>query len=281
MFKIICFIISYIFLNAYAEIDFSLGEKVRVLSDKGYRYTSENKFIAEGNVIIVSDENTLYGNKAKIYLDQQRFTIEDDVKLVNPDFSLLGEYFQFSSINKKLELMRAVIVTDNYKVVGEEVSRVGKGDIFLKNASYTTCKDCPNSWSFLGENIFITPGEYVRIKGAYFVVNGVNVLYLPYFFFPIKKERESGFLFPQMSVNLNDGTFLQVPYFQTVGESSDFTISPTLWGVWGIGGEFQFRRAFDNRNMIQFESKFVQEYGNDKELMYRLWIFHFGVKMKG
>jgi LPS-assembly protein len=247
-----------------AGINFSFGEKVRVLSDKGYRFTTENKFIAEGNVIIVSDENTLYGNKAQIYLNDQRFIIEEDVKLVNPDFSLLGESFQFSSANDKLELLRAIIITDNYKVVGEKVSRVGKGDIVLKNASYTTCKDCPNSWSFKGETIFITPGKYVRIKGAYFVISGVNVLYLPFFFFPIKKSRESGVLFPRLSVNLNDGTFLQVPYFQTFGDSADMTITPTLWGRWGVGGEFEFRKAFHGRNMLQLESKFVRRYDEDK-----------------
>ena len=259
------FIILTISSACFAGIDFSLGDKVRVLSDKGYRYTSENKFIAEGNVIIVSDENTLYGNKAQIFLDEQRFVIEDDIKLVNPEFSLLGESFNFLSSSQKLELRRAVIITDNYKVVGEKVSRVGKGDILLKNATYTTCKDCPNSWSFKGEKIFVTPGSYVRIKGAYFVVNGVNVLYLPFFFFPIKRERESGVLFPKLSVNLNDGTFFQVPYFQTLGESADVTITPTLWGVWGLGGELEFRKAFSNRNIIHFESKFLQEYqGNEK-----------------
>jgi len=261
----IIFFILFFHHESFCGIDFSLGERVRILSDKGYRYTSENKFIAEGNVIIVSEENTLYGNKAKIFLDDQKFIIEEDVKLVNPEFSLLGESFEFLSSSQKLELSKAMIITDNYKVVGERAKRQGKGDIILENASYTTCKDCPNSWAFSGDKIFVTPGQYVRIKGAYFVISGVNVLYLPYFFFPIKKERESGFLFPKVSVNLNDGTFLQIPYFQTIGESADITLTPTLWGRWGFGGEFQMRKAFSNRNLFQIESKFVQEYSTENK----------------
>ena len=82
-----------------------------------------------------------------------------------------------------MNLTEAIILTDNYKVVGKKASRRGDEDIILEDATYTTCKDCPNSWAFSGKKIFITPGEYVRIRGAYFLVNGVNLLYFPYFFF--------------------------------------------------------------------------------------------------
>ena len=42
-----------------------------------------------------------------------------------------------------MNLTEAIILTDNYKVVGKKASRRGDEDIILEDATYT-CKDCPN-----------------------------------------------------------------------------------------------------------------------------------------
>ena len=35
-----------------------------------------------------------------------------------------------------------------------------------------------------------------------------------------------------------------MPYFQTLGDNADITITPTVWGNWGVGGEIEFRKSF-------------------------------------
>ena len=80
---------------------------------------------------------------------------------------------------------------------------------------------------------------------------------------------------------MNDGTFFQVPYFQTLGDNADITITPTVWGNWGVGGEIEFRKSFKNRNGFYFESKLVDDNRNDNGEFTHLSTgdFLFGVMM--
>ena len=74
----------------------------------------------------------------------------------------------------------------------------GPGKFEGEEAEYTTVKIGPESWSIYGKKINITQGEYIRIKHGYLKIKGVIAFYFPYLIFPIKKERESGILFPRL-----------------------------------------------------------------------------------
>ena len=84
----------FILPMVFSGIDFSIGNRVRVLADKGFRYTSEDKFVAQGN-ILVSGENTLYGNEAHIFFKDNKFFIKDEMKLVNLNFHCLVNHLSF------------------------------------------------------------------------------------------------------------------------------------------------------------------------------------------
>lgn len=229
--------------EAREDFEFSLGDKVRVLSDKAFRKTKENKFEAVGNVIITHAENAIYGEKASMSFNTGETQVIGNVRYVGPNITLHGTELNYNFKDKKMSVRNARILSDNYVVLGKEITRHSNDVITGTNAEYTTCIDCPESWSIFGKRVKITVGEYVRIWHAYIKIKGVVVLYFPYIVLPIKKERETGLLFPSLAFNFDEGVRFQQPWFWAINNSSDMTLTPSVWGKRGIGGELQYRQV--------------------------------------
>ena len=85
-------------------------------------------------------------------------------------------------------------------------------------------------------------------------VNGVVVMYVPYIVLPIKKERESGLLFPKIKFDSNEGVHFGIPYFWAMSEHSDLTFTPEIRGKRGVSGELQFRQALRGETWLELNT---------------------------
>ncbi|EQC44320.1 hypothetical protein M900_A0276 [Bacteriovorax sp. Seq25_V] len=148
--------------------------------------------------------------------------------------------------------MNAKLVDENFVILGKSIRRDNTGNFIAKDAEYTTCRDCPESWSIQGSDVKVVPNEYIYLKHTFVKVKGVVVLYIPYLVLPIKKDRESGLLFPKFGFDLDKGFYFQQPYFQVINKSSDLTLSPTSYGRRAIGGEFEYRKVINSESNFDF-----------------------------
>ncbi len=142
-----------------------------------------------------------------------------------------------------LEVNNGRVLSDNYVILGNTLARTAPNQIYGKDAEYTTCRDCPESWTIFGKEVNITVGEYVRIKHAFIKAKGVIVMYFPYIVLPIKKNRETGLLFPSFGINTNEGIRFQQPLFWNISPHADATLTPSYFGQRGWGSEMEFRHT--------------------------------------
>ena len=70
----------------------------------------------------------------------------------------------------------------------------------------------------------------VIYKNATFDIFGHSVVTIPHFSYPRPTvKRRSGFLFPQIDFNTNDGVSITTPYFYDISQDKNLTISPTIF----------------------------------------------------
>ncbi len=230
-------------LSARETFEFQAGSNVQVLSDKAYRKSKDNIFEAVGNVIITQADNSIYGEKATLSFSTGQTEVIGNVRYVGPAMTMYGSKLVYNFKNKKLDVSNARILSDNYIVLGKRLSRLGPKEIYGEDAEYTTCQDCPESWSIFGKEVRITVGEYIRIKHAYIKVKGVVIMYIPYMILPIKKKRETGVLFPSFGLNLQEGARFQLPLFWAINDQMDMTLTPSIFGNRGLGSQVEFRHT--------------------------------------
>ena len=160
---------------------------------------------------------------------------------------------------KKIQMSNARIVTEEFTLLASEVTRLQEKYFIAKDAEFTTCRDCTESWKVFGNDIEIQLDRYITIKHALIKIKGIDVVYIPYIVFPIKNKRESGLLFPELSSTEEDGIIFEQPYFYAISDSEDMTITPTFYSKRGNGLNYQYRKMWKEKSWMSLDSKVIND----------------------
>jgi LPS-assembly protein len=271
LFILICSFCLIPNVNARESFEFDLGQKINILSDKAFRKSSENEFEAIGNVVITHLKNSIYGEKARINFKTGNAEIVGNVRYITPEVTLYGTVLRYNFISRQVDIDNARVLSENFVVTGKKIIQKTDNSIYAEEAEYTTCRDCPESWSVFGKVVSITVGKYIKIKHAFLKVNGVIAMYFPYVVFPIKQKRESGILFPLLGFSSKEGFRYQQPYFWAISNNNDLTITPSTFGTRGLGGELQYRHALGEKtwlelNTLNLDDRIYSPYKLNKDL---------------
>ena len=114
------------------------------------------------------------------------------------------------------------------------------GIITLEGVQFTTCPKPKADWEIKAKRIELdTKNRIGTGRDAEVEFEGVPLIYLPWFSFPLGDQRKSGFLFPSIGTASRSGVLLAVPYYWDIAPNADFTFDPILYSKRGadVGGE--------------------------------------------
>ncbi len=235
------------------------GDTVRVISDKGFSYPEDKKFEAVGNVVISYQNDAIYGEKATLDMQKRQIIVVGNVRFIGSNTTFYGAKLFYNLDRREFQIFNARVLSDNFVVLGQNIKRQADSNIIAVGAEYTTCRDCPESWTIYGKEVTIIPHKYIHIRHAYLKAKGVVFLYIPYIVFPIKTKRETGILIPKLSFESNEGLYFQQPFFWAINRSSDLTFTPSYFGDRGLGAEIEYRKLFTAKKWIEFNTLMLND----------------------
>lgn len=248
------------FALAESDLQFQLGEEVSIYSEKAYRKKQGTLFEAIGNVIIISGQDTLYGERASFDIKKGSVEIEGNVRYITKDVTVYGSKIDYNTVSGQLGLENARIITNEFSIISEKLSKISQNQYEALEAEFTTCRDCEESWSIYGKKISIHLGEYVYVNHAMAKIKGVDVIYIPYIVLPIKDNRESGLLFPKFFSRNNEGFSIAQPVFWAINDSQDATFTPMFLGERGYGLDLQYRQVFGEKKWLELNNRSVNDF---------------------
>jgi Organic solvent tolerance protein OstA len=147
---------------------------------------------------------------------------------------------------------------DNTRIVAESAERRGGEETRFNSGVYTACEPCKDNpekaptWQVkAAEVVQDRRTKTIKMRHARIEFFGMPLVYLPYLEVPDHdKKRKSGFLTPSAGIDDKLGTWLRVPYFLTLGPSADATVSVTGYTNQGFLISTEFRKAFENGNVM-------------------------------
>ncbi len=200
-------------------------------------------YIAEGRVEIRQRDTKLTADRVILSGRRHEVEAEGNVVLLQGDDVLKSE-----RVIINLETNLGIIIhgelflkKQNFYLHGEEIERVGEDTYRIRGGSFTTCDGDWPAWRFQAKETLVTLEEYASVWGATFQIKNVPVLYSPYLFFPVKTERQSGFLIPRINYSDISGWELNSAYFWAITRSMDATLYLDLASRRGIGEGLEFR----------------------------------------
>lgn len=251
------------------KLEINIGGKVQIFSERSYHKRSTHTFDAEGNVLIVHALNSIYGDRVHVDFREGFMEVHENVRYVDEKFTIYGSYLKYNFKKNLFFIKDARILADNYIVFGRVIEKLKDDHYIAYKAKYTTCKDCPESWTIAGDEIIMTVGEYLVIKQAYFKVKDVIVMYSPYLLFPVKTKRATGLLPLDFSLNLRKGFYFKQPFFWVISDFADLTFAPLFSEKRGFGTRWQYRQILGSSHWFEIDSLVVlDELYKDNPLRY-------------
>ncbi len=135
-----------------------------------------------------------------------------------------------------------------FVVRAETLRKTGETTYSVERGNFTTCR-CPperdtRPWEVDTESADVTVGGYAIARGVVPRVLGVPVLYLPWLIFPVKTERQSGFLIPEVASSSRNGAEVEVPFFWAPRDDLNLLLRPRWIGDRGVKPAVEYEYVF-------------------------------------
>ncbi len=215
--------------TAYAQAQASLvSDTIDV--DPGGRVT------ASGNVVITYQGIRLTADSLSYTRDGDQLMFSGPITVVEPDGNV------FTATNATLDRNLRNGVLNSARLVLDRQLQLAAGRITRQNGRYTTmdrvvassCEVCFGQstplWDIRANRVIHDQLErQLYFEDARVRVVGIPILYAPRLRLPDPTlKRATGFLIPRLRTSSELGTGLKLPYFVTLGEHADVTLTPYI-----------------------------------------------------
>ena len=237
------------------------GEPVRMRADHISYDKTENTYLAEGKVEIWQGDRKLTADRVSLNAGTNEAEATGNVVLVQA-----GDVLQSQQMKMDLDTNRGIVLKgtlflkqQHLYLRGEEIERVGEDTYRVREGNFTTCDGDSPAWRFTGRETLVTIGEYASVQGAGFEVKKIPLLYSPYLYFPVKTERQSGFLTPGVNFSNVGGPELKNAYFWAISKNTDATFYLDLAPLKGYGEGAEYRYIREKGSAGSFYGYHIRE----------------------
>jgi LPS-assembly protein len=219
---------------------------------------------AQGNVEIRRQQMILKGDEVRVNRVTQDVEAKGKVSVDDPEWKIKSaDLLQLNMQNETGEIQNGDVFLEqgHISITGRRFQKLGGQTYHIDEGFFTTCL-CESGaahWKFWAGSMDLTPGGTGTVKDAYFYVLDVPVFYLPYGVFPLRTERQTGFLFPRFGYSSEEGFRYLQPFFWAISKSTDATISFDVESRVRAGLIGEFRTLFSRDAGFQIQSSYFNE----------------------
>jgi len=239
-----------LFLLFFLLPTFGTAQSAATLVADNVFVQDRNTLTATGNVEVIFDGTRL--SAAQIRYDQtaDRLAIEGPIFIQGPDGQILTA--DRASLDPRLEngiLQGArLVLNQQLQLAANQLDRADGRYSQLYKTAVTSCQVCGTQaplWEIRAERIVHDEAErQLYFTNATFHVRGFPIFWLPQARLPDPTlERATGLLVPQIRTSDQLGLGIKLPYFITLGDHRDITLSPFL-SAETTTLETRYRQAF-------------------------------------
>ncbi len=194
------------------HVELRYGE-LKLLADTVRFNDTTHMVHAEGNVVLIVGQGEITGDRLEMNVETKRATVWNARGYMDPD-----------------------VVFDAAKV-----ERISDEKVVVTDATVTTCTQPTPYWAFHVSSATLELDRYAHMRNVTIKTGKAHVFYLPYLMWPMKRERASGILLPNVGYSRTRGSFIGNAIYFTLGRSQDITAYIDLYGRTGTGLGFEYR----------------------------------------
>lgn len=227
--------------------------------------TRDRVLIARGNVEVFQGETRLRAQSVTYDSRNGSLVLTGPILIQDgPDVIIVADQAELSrDLQDGLLRGARLVLNQQLQLAAVEMNRVGGRYTQLYKTAVTSCHVCesgkPPLWQIRAKRVVHDQqAQQLYFDKAQFRIRNVPVFYLPRLRLPDPNlKRASGFLIPSLRTTSQLGTGIIVPYFITLGDHRDLTLSP-YWSARTNTLGFRYRQAYVN-GRISFEGSITRD----------------------
>ena len=212
-----------------------------------------------GQVRMVYKNQHFQADEVKIDQKKDRAELIGHVLIDTQDYQIGGEHIELDYISDQAIIKNGFVQSGNMRFQGQYIEKTSSNQFYVVEADFTTCNNCPATWSFDGSIINAELGGYAYIKNAFLKVVGVPIFWLPYLVLPLKNERQSGLLTPEVGFNETRGLTYGQSFFWAVSRSEDMTFMLRSYEHGGTKQLAEYRYAAKENSFGQLNLSHIED----------------------
>jgi LPS-assembly protein len=218
----------------------TISKQGRTLTaDKVFFTRNTGEAVAQGNVRMVSGKDILSGDRLKINLDSETGTLTDGTLFISKNHLYLS---------------------------GRKIRKTGPHTYEAENVNITSCDGEDPDWKLTGRDFKVTIEGYGYAEHISLWAGKIPVIYSPFLFFPVKLQRQTGLLMPEVGYSDRKGTQYLQPFFWAIDNSSDATLYAHSMTARGLRAGLEYRYVLDQRSSGMFIADGFQDFRIDDGL---------------
>jgi len=210
-------------------------------------------YVATGNVRVVQSGRSLraqwvtFSTLTRIGVAQGGVKLREDVDELEAEFMV----FDVDSLQGMLFHGALDVGSEGFHVRAGEMIRTGKNTFSARDAVFSTCRCDPGKpmpWQISAKEADVELGGYGTIKNSTFDILGVPALWIPWAFFPVKSDRETGFLLPEIELGGRGGFGLGLPFFWAAHPQLNVITTQQVYSERGYKQDVELEYVFGERS---------------------------------
>ncbi|MCC6642034.1 MAG: LPS-assembly protein LptD, partial [Deltaproteobacteria bacterium] len=239
------------------------SEPAEVVADSVEYDRTRQLYTANGNVRLSQGRRTLTADWVSFNNATRQGVASGDVVVIDGPDTLRADFMQFN-----VDTLEGVVFeghmegrTTPFKLSGAEIQRTGKESYRFEKAVFSSCR-CPDPedsdpWQIRAQHADLDVDGYGRARNTTFEIFGVPVFYFPYMVYPVKRDRETGFLFPTFSQSSRNGIELGTPFFWAAREDLNVLVTPQWLQYRGFKPNIDAEWVFGEENLTKIHGSYI------------------------
>jgi lipopolysaccharide assembly outer membrane protein LptD (OstA) len=169
----------------------------------------------------------LRARKVEFDVDDQTLVANGNPQLVDRGDKVTGHLMTYDLETRVGTIYQAETAYEKGLYHGSKIRKVGDNELDVLDGQYSTCDLEQPHYHFAAHYMKIFLKDKLVAKPVIFYVRNVPLLALPFWVFPVKPGRHSGFLFPQFELGFNNqaGQFIRnAGYYWAPNDYFDVTV---------------------------------------------------------
>ncbi|HEX2957399.1 MAG TPA: putative LPS assembly protein LptD [Chitinispirillaceae bacterium] len=286
---IICFFLAFQLFTAFTYSQTTpdsaagdvIGEKTEADSTSRKKNEITDTVFYEAETIFYDNEEkilTLTGKanvryqKMQLLSDTIIYTINDNLftasgypQLVESSDTTIGDYMVYNIKTRRGRVRHASTNLTDGSFNGRRIIKSEKNEVYVDEGDYTTCEHIEDPhFFFYGKKIKLIPQDRIISKPVVLNIGNTPVAVLPFFMFPLDRDRRSGFLTPVWGGHPTSGGYIDnIGYYYAGNDYIDLLAR----GKVSDFRRYEFEAATQYRLRYKFDGNLRFRYSLDKDFL--------------